>query len=371
LAEKQKSIEALEEELNRLIGEYNRLVKSLEYFPTVRTIALIKKMAELIRILKLIPKDVWKALFRFVKCDDEGLADLTVEKLKQLVELLKAIAELELEAEEDEKRKKELQGWIKELKRTLDSWAETWLQKQALAAVKALKQFLKDHYPEILAALLSYFGDDIKEEFEQWLEKSTPRFLKKIIKKIIEKILIKKLGKEAAKKFIPFVGIALTLAELIALGYVLRKIDDLRELIDELLAELIRRLAKVWTSWPSQHEYVWFQGEKYEGAKITIRPFVRCAERVSGNLKWGKEYQVKFSDGSKEKRATLNQNSPYYDKEKKKWIIPFTIDKASVDAYPCVKTAIMCYIYLEVTITFSTGETMTHHFIVGVKVFKK
>ncbi len=359
-------IEELSKELNRLIEEYNKLIEAQDLLPTVRMIKLMEKIIGLLGILRKVPKVLWRALFRLVRCDDGGLVDLPVEELKLLVELLKAIAELELEAEEDAARKDALRDWIRKLDETLDQWKDSWTREQAIAAVRALKAFLRDAYPAILAALLEYFGDDIQQQVEGLV--LSPGTLKWILKKLIEKILIRRLGEEAAKRFIPWVGVGLTLAELIALGYVITRLGNLRELIDEMRAELVRRLVDAGLRWPTSSEYVWFKPPLFTGARVRVRAYVHCAKLVNGKPVWKETpCRVTFEQGN-ELTATLKENSELFDKEAGVWKLPYTINMASLEQSECMKDADICYLYLEVFITFADGNTLTASLLVGAVV---
>lgn len=359
------SIQELSEELQRLMEEYNQLIDAQGYFPTVKMIRFIQKMITLLAILRQMPTVAWRALFRLVRCDNGGLVDLTVEQLKQLVEMLKALADLELEAAEEAPAQEALRAWIRELEQTLSRWDDGAERDQAVAAVAALKAFLRDHYPVLLSTLLHYFGDDIREAVADWAKKSIPGRLKKILQKLIAKILVRRLGEEGAKKCNPWVGVGLTLAELLGFGYVLITIDDLRELIDETLAELVRRLHQAGMRWPGSG-HVGFPS-KFAGAQVRVRAFMRCARIVDGKPVWGAPCRVRFAQGA-QITTTLDPDSKLYDAETGLWKLPFNIDQDSVKESECFEGAVLCYLYFEVFITFPDGSTMTYNLLGGVAV---
>ena len=368
-----KSIEELQKELNELISSRNDLIKLLEFFPLIRLKRLINLLTKLYNVLGRLPMKVWDVLFEFVRCNNKKLEELTVDELKKLVEALKAIADLELEAAKDETTKKALQKWLEKLDETLKVLSTLTEKDKAIAikAIIALKQFLKDHYPKILAALLIYFGDDIKKAAKNAFKKALPGIIiKTIIKRIAYKILVKRLGKEMAKRLMPLVGLALTLAEFVAILGILNRIDNFQKLIDQLLIAILKKLiSKERLGWPTKSKYVWFKDPDLRGATITITAYVHCFRIVDEEWLSDKNpCKLEFSVG-KVIRIKLDDSSKgNYKKDKKLWEIPFTIDQDSLKKAPCVKGAKLCYIYLEI-ITTKGGKTMTRYLVIGAKEF--
>lgn len=369
-------LDELRKQLDELIRRREGLADLLDQIPLARLSRLLQKLAKLINLLTDLPAELWQALIAFVACNNEALAALAVDQLKKLLEVLKAVAEVELETAdpndpEDQALIQGLEAWIQELCETLDSWDPEQTQEAALEAVVALKQFLRDHYPEILEALVLYFGEDIAREIGEWAENQIGSVIKRIIKKIIDKILVKRLGKEAAKRLAPLVGTVLTLIEFFLILGILDAIKSLDELIDLLMAEIVRELVEQGMGWPNNYEYVWFADPYFCDATVTKKPKVHCAKKnEDGKLEFSNPCPVEFADGGTSKTVQLTkEDNPNYDPDTGVWKCPYTIDEASVNGSDCVQDAEVCYVFIELTITDKDGNTTTHAFIIGAKVF--
>lgn len=369
-------IKELRTQLDELFRDRARLAGLLDYIPLARLSRLLQKLSALIKLLLGLPIEVWKALIAFVKCDNAALAALAVDQLKTLLEVLKAVAEVELETAdpnepEDQALIQGLEAWIQELCETLEGWDPEQTQQAAMNAVIALKQFLKDHYPEILEALVVYFGDELIAELDEYAKKKIGKTIKKIIRKILDKILVKRLGKEAAKRIAPLVGAVITLFEFFLILGILDAIESIDELIDKIKGEIIRELVSCGMGWPNDYGYVWFKGEQFCEAKVTKVPKVECAKtNEDGKLEFSPPCTVQFDDGSTSKTATLSkEGNENYDPDSEEWQCPYAIDEASVNSSPCTEGAEVCYTYLEVTVTDKEGNTTKHAFIMGAKVF--
>lgn len=368
-------IQKLQELVNKLIQQRNDLIKTLDYFPLYRLSKILVLLSDLIALLSKIPPRVAIALVQYLRCRDKYLANLAVRELKRLAQILLQHAKLDLELEANQARKQELGAWIKELETRLNAWDDKQTKAAARKILAELKRFLKKNSPWILALLLEYYGDAILTEIEKLPGKvakaAVTSALKLILKKVIQRLLVKRLGKELAKRFVPYVGLALSLAEFSAILVLVSKIDDLGEMIDTLLLKLIEKLVDKGWKWPSQSTYVWFAAEAQKNAKVKLCAWVACARKVSGKVVWDqpKPCKVKFAGaggGSHCISAVLNQT--VWDPKDKCWKVMYTFDKTSVESSKCYTNKpapLACYTYIEVIITYANGKTETGHLIAG------
>lgn len=367
------TVRELAEQLQKLITEYNELVEVLEYLPSVHTVNLIRLLGQAVELFRNTPMDVWSALFDYVDCDTSGLADLAVEEQKRIIEVLEKVAALELLLADDGDRKEALEAWLEQLRDALEDWDDDQTREAATAVLDGLKEFLQTHYPEILVLLGQYFGDEVRRAFEKWAEKHSLSLLKIAVWLFISQILSKYIGKEAAKRLNPMVSIAFSIAELVAIGYVVPKLENLEALIGDMRAELVRRLAEKGMGWVDQFPFVWVgYSEKYEGKVVELDPYVRCAFEEDGELTWRDKCPVDFEEGGEKRYELVGDDSdgssstaePARSNEKEnRWELPYDIDKASVEK--CTEGAALCYLVVEMSIVGKDGGI---NFIAGVMV---
>ena len=373
-----KRLEDLFEEFNRLVEELKDAHNALEKLPSVQEAQFWLKIASLFETFAKLPLEVWIAFWKFLRCDDSGLVELAVDNLKEMLDMLFATAQLELEFA-DKETKKILNAWINELETRLRLWNSEQSIEEAAKVLTNLKNLLMTNWKEVLDLLLIYFGDDIKRLLDEWLEKKELLFWREAMKfvalKIIKRRLIKKVEKELAEKIvknlIPYINLALKLAELAAMGIIIAKIAELEDLIDEMLLKIIQGLVERGHGWPTDHEYVYFRGDHHIDAHVIIRPYVRCARKdEENNLVWGDPCSVKLTDGEKEKEARLTRINARLQEEEDgshRWDIDIGIDMEDVENSECFKKAVICYLYYEVKIVHSDGSTNITRLIAGAK----
>src|SRR5688572_16493694 len=235
--------------INDANREVDQILKDMDAlgFGTAKTVRFMKRAYTFADFLyQNVPPVVWKVLYKFINCNDQALAELAVNEMKILVQVLQAHAELLLETIDDDALRGDLQKWLDKLSDELKGWADNRTTEDAIAAVKVLKAFVKtivrNATPWILEALVDAFGPDVVEAAENWLTKEV---VKQTIKQIIYRILVyeikKKLGKEALKLLAKtsgrIAGVAMTGWELLVQIAGTDAADDLRTYVDRLLAE--------------------------------------------------------------------------------------------------------------------------------------
>ncbi len=368
MATKEECIDDLLKQLNQLQSDYADLIDAANSLPTAATLRLLKKIAHAVSVLSNVPASVWKALWYFLRCNYDALGDLAVKELKQMLEILKTLAELELEglAADDPAvadQREALEQWLSELCERLDDWDPTMAHDAAVAIATALKDFLKAHYPEILAALVTLFGDDILDGIEGI---ATGPGAKKALIKLLLKKLLKRIGTDTAKALIPGIGAFLALVELAVLLSILDDMTSLKEMIDLVLAQLILTLIEKGYGWNTDN-YAFFIGDTYCKAKVTKKARIKCGKKnKDGVWVFSDPCPVPFSDGKTSITVCLEKKKPMYDPEKNKWTCPYKVDDADVNATPCVEGAEICIFYIDLTVTTSDGTTTTTTLIGGV-----
>jgi hypothetical protein len=368
--------------INDANREVDQILKDMDAlgFGTAKTVRFMKRAYTFADFLyQNVPPVVWKVLYKFINCNDQALAELAVNEMKILVQVLQAHAELLLETIDDDALRGDLQKWLDKLSDELKGWADNRTTEDAIAAVKVLKAFVKtivrNATPWILEALVDAFGPDVVEAAENWLTKEV---VKQTIKQIIYRILVyeikKKLGKEALKLLAKtsgrIAGVAMTGWELLVQIAGTDAADDLRTYVDRLLAELVILLEKCGKGWPQGKNGLRLVGDKYLDAKITGKPFVRCARNVDGKLQWSAPCALRFDNG---RPAGLPSFSGTLTAAKRDegggWIIRAPIVEPSVTNAPCVKDAKFCYTFIELTMEYPDGKRHMLALIVGAKTF--
>lgn len=372
--DEEATIEDLVKRLQVLVENYNDLVEALEYLPAVHEVRLIETIAKLIDFFVKTSADTRMALWEYVNCNADPLVDLSVEQHRQLLEMLRAVVRLELELVEDEGHEAGLEAFLEEIEKTLEDWNDEIPREQATEILEGLKDFILEHYPEVLSVLAGFFGDEFREALEKWAEKRSPALAKLAIWLFINTVVRHFKGKAVAARLSGILSIATSVAQLIAIGYIVPQLEHVEDLIAEVRAELVRRLAEKGMRWLDHFAFVWVADpETYEGTTVEIRPYVRCATEEDGELVWSDPCPVRFADGSGEKSVELDRDSPDdgpapFDEEEGRWEIPYGIDAERVEETSCIEGAEMCYLVLEVTVTVD-GERKSGNYIVGVKVF--
>lgn len=368
------TIEELAKRLQDLVEDYNDLLEALEYLPAVHEVRLIETMAKLVEFVFDTNLETWSALWDYANCDASSLVDLSVEQHRELLEILREIAKLELELVEDEGLEAGLEAWLDEMEEALEEWDDEMPREEATAVLEALKEFLQEHYPEVLTVLAGFFGDEFREALEKWAEKRSPALAKHAIWLFIQTVVRYFKGAAVANRLSGILSIATSIAQLIAIGYIVPQLEHIEDLIAETRAELVRRLAEKGMRWLDHFAFVWVgDPETYEGKTVELRPYIRCATEEDGELVWSDPCPVRFADGSGEKNVELDEDAPDdgpapFDEKEGRWEIPYDIDEESVEGTSCIEGAETCYLVLEVTVTVD-GERKSGNYIVGVTVF--
>lgn len=355
----------LEEE----VREQRRLLEVLDYIPTVRLINLLRFFAKVAGL----SDDAGFALLNLVLCRTQGLDRLTNEELKDLVELLKAWGEAELETAStgaiDEETARELSDWLRSVTDAAQTWDPNLPPDQAAAVVAGLKTALVTQFPRILALLRDLVPEDVRDQLvADQLARMTPTLLRRLLELIVRRWLIRKFGEEVGRSLSGWVKVVLDLIELGLASTLLYEISDLAELIDHKLAALVRALADEGMGWPNEFNHVWFRDQPpYTGARVLIRPYVRCARREDGELVWSEPCPVTFVDGTPIRVFVLSRDSEYFDPEAKVWRLMYGLDAEAVDTSPCVEGCEVCYAYLLVVIYAPVGAPQRVLLLVGVR----
>jgi hypothetical protein len=366
-------------QLTAMIGKTQQdILKTLKEmrdlgFGTAQTIQTMKAALKMAQVLDKLPPVVWTTLYKFVRCNDGALADLAIEELKLLVEVLEAQAELQINDIKDPQLHADMELWFKELKKLLRDFASFATKDDVIAAIKALKQFLKTIVrkgtPWILDFLIEVYGDEILEAADKLIDK---QIKKALIKKIVEKIVAQAVGKTLAKKFVPYVGIAMTGWELLVEYAGGQQIADLQTYVDNLLVQLVKLMVDCGFPWPAKAGNVLrFDGAIWLDHTVTLRPFVRCAKIVDGKVVWGAPCRVKYTgaNGKPVGEVTVTLTADKQDNKGNFPIAGLGIDMASVNASTCVAGAKYCYFYDEASFVDNEGKRRTIAFISGAKVF--
>jgi hypothetical protein len=381
--------------VNELIREINQTdleiadtLREMERlgFGTAKTLRLMRKVyAFAVKLDALVP-GIWGALYEFVRCNDAKLAELTVAQMKQLLEVLQAHAELLIESLDTadpnetpeqktarEQHLKEARDWLRAINAELANWLDTRGKEATIAALVALKRAVKAAAPYIIDALIDTFGDDI-------LVAIANNFVsrKALIKKLAQSVVKFALGKAASQVANPFIGVALTGWELLVEVAGGQQVADLQAYVDGLLVQLVLLLARCGYGWvqtndPKKGPPGFFvpNNEKFNGATVTAKAFVRCAKIVDGKPQWQPPCPVRIDNGRPAGTASISValGRDNRDPRTGRWNITAALVPQTVANAPCLKDAKYCYTYFEITFTFPDGSKTTMLLIVGVKSF--
>lgn len=341
-------------------------------FGTAKLVRTIKAAYRLATALEALVPGIWSALISHVRCIDGPLATLTVAEMKKLLEVLVAHIEVLHEGAEDEARQRLAKKALDEARAKLAAWDDNQAQAAAIAILVALKKFIRDNAGWVIEALVEAYGADVANAAAKGLLSSPKTW----IKLVVQRAVITAVGKKAAGSINPFVGVALTGWELLVEMAGGEQIQDLRDHADRLLVELVLLLVRCGWGWVQHNDPkmgppgIFFRGETYNNATVSLRAFVRCAQLVDGKPRWSNPCPVRFDTGRPAKPVTLaktldrNNRSANGD-----WDFVARIDTASVNNAPCMQGAKYCYTFIEVTITFPNGKTTKQNVITGVKAF--
>jgi hypothetical protein len=361
-------------ELGRLRGEMDELG-----FGTAKTLRLTVTLFNFFKAVLSLPPKALAALVAFISCDDSKLADLAIEELQALVSALVAHAQLQIASIPEEKVRTEAQAeileafqtWLPELNNIVAQFG-TVAKPKLISLIKAAKQTIKTAAPIVLSLLVEEFGDEIAvAAANKTLDLIASR--RRIIKEIAKRVVIAAIGEAAAEDVNPFIGVALTGWELLVELAGNAQATDLRDYINLLLVKLVTLMQSCGWKWvqnvaadPNGNEFAGFfvRGEKYKGATVVARPFIRCAKLVDGKIQFQDRCPVKFTTG-----ATVRVKLTNEIKVNGRWEIPATIDINSVNAAPCITDAKYCYAYLQLTFRLADGTKTVLNIICGVKVF--
>ncbi len=376
-----KRIPELISQINQTSAELGKLRAEMDElgFGTAKTLRLIVKLYNFIAVLEKVPDTVFLVLYDFVRCNNDRLADLTLDQLKQLVRVLIAHAELQIESIPDEKIRtpeqaallKAFQEWLPELNNIAAQFA--MVSKDALIAlITAAKQLIKKAAPKVLELLIEVFGDELKQAIVTGAIKILLN-KKTLFRTLAQQVVKAALGKAAAKTATPWINVALTGWELIVEVAGASAATDLREYLDKLLVALVMLMKGCGWKWPqsaaadpdgNQSSGFYVKGERYKGASVVARPFIRCAKVVDGKPQFAAACPVKFVSG-----ATISVKLTEENRTGERWEVLAAIDMTSVQNAPCITDAKYCYAYLQLRFTFADGKKTTMNIICGVQTF--
>lgn len=367
----QEEIKKLERKLKEEVEQQQALIDALDFIPTVRFINLLRFIAKVLGL----SDDAMVAFLHLIMCRTGGLNRLTNEELKQITELLKGWAEAELEASQldpnfDPDTRQQLNDWLDSVNDALQNWDPNLPPDQAAVVLAALKAALVTQFPKARALLRELIPEELLRQLgENQIARMTPAMLRKLFERILKRWLIRKFGEEVGKSLSGWIKVALDLIELGLVASLLYQISDLADLIDEKIAQLVRKLADSGMGWPNDYRYLWFRDQPpYRGARVIMIPYVRCAKRVNGDLVWSDPCQVKFGDGTQIKVFNLSRLSEFYDPEANVWRLYYDIDADSVNDSDCLENCEICYTYLFVVILPPGGIPQILHILIGVKI---
>jgi len=83
------TIRSIFDQLHRFQRQIPQVVKEARElgFGTAETADVIRRTIDYLKVLNRVPKPAWSVLYKFVRCDNKALAELTVADLKVLVEV--------------------------------------------------------------------------------------------------------------------------------------------------------------------------------------------------------------------------------------------------------------------------------------------
>ena len=159
--------------------------------------------------------------------------------------------------------------------------------------------------------MIDTFGDDILVAIAT---KSLSR--KDFIKSVAKSVVKFALGKAASQVVNPFINVALTGWELLVEIAGGQQVADLQAYVDGLLVQLVLLLARCGYGWVQTNDpkkgppgfYV-PNNEKYNGATVTAKAFVRCAKIVDGKPQWQPPCPVRIDNGRPAGTASISVRS--------------------------------------------------------------
>jgi len=366
------------DQLHRVQQQIPQVIKEARElgFGTAETAELIQRTIDYLKVLNRVPKPVWSVLYKFVRCDDKALADLTVAELKVLVEVLYFQAWLQLSATDnaDTDLKNDLMKWTQYLQDILNDWLDARGKDKIIETIAKAKAYVKTlirkGVPWILNFLIKLYGDELLEQVEKGvIDHYTSR--KYIFKNLAKEVIGFALNGRAATKAGPLIELAVGGWDLIVELAAGNQIADLQAYADQLLATAVRLMTVCGFPWPTKGDALRFRGADWEGVSVTVRPLVRCATMVGGKLVWGTPCPALYlnPDGSKSAERTVKLTDGRVDKKGVYFLLTgLKIDPASI-ARCTPMNAVLCYFYERATFQ-KNGKKVVRGFVSGAKVAK-
>jgi hypothetical protein len=369
------SINNANAELGKIQGQMEDLG-----FGTVAQLQLITKLYNFISVVGAQSPKVLSAIISFMQGDDKALNNLSVDELKGVVSALMAHAELVIQGiptgmDQTPQQKALLEAfgtWLQLLKDIVTQYPMTSADK-LVAMLNDARKNITTRYPVVRAQLLQVFGAELAKAIASGaIEDLTDR--KTLLKKLAEKVVISALGKAAASKVVPYIDVALTGWELIVQVAGNSAIKDVQSYIDQLTVQLVVLMKKCGWGWPqnqgkdqSGNPYYGFavRTEKYVGATVVARPYIRCAKLVDGNPVFGDRCPVTFTTGA----ATITTKLTKENWVNAVWNITAQIDMDALQKTICITNAKYCYAYLQLTTTLADNTITVLNIICGVQTF--
>ena len=241
------TIRSIFNQLHRIQRQIPQVVKEARElgFGTAETADVIQRTIDYFKVLNRVPKPVWSVLYKFVRCDNKALAELTVADLKVRVEVLYFQAALQLSAEGDNDLKSDLKKWVQYLKDILDDWINTRTTDAVIATIAKAKNFVKTlirkEAPWILNFLIQLYGDELLQKVNKGvIDHYTSR--KYIFKELAKEVISFSLNGRAATKAGLLIELAVGGWDLIVELAAGSQIADLQAYADQLLATAVRRM---------------------------------------------------------------------------------------------------------------------------------
>jgi len=194
---------------------------------------------------------------------------------------------------------------------------------------------------------------------------------KYIFKELAKEVISFALNGRAATKAGPLIELAVGGWDLIVELAAGSQIADLQAYADQLLATAVRLMTVCGFPWPAKGDALRFRGADWEGVSVTVRPPVRCATMVGGNLVWGTPCPALYlnPDGSKSAERTVKLTDGRVDKKGVYFLLTgLKIDPASI-ARCTPMNAVLCYFYERATFQ-KNGKKVVRGFVSGAKVAK-
>ncbi len=356
-AHNDKSLDELQQLLYEAMDSRADLIAMLKYIPLYRLSKILRALVRVQQILGKLPAPVWRALYEFLRCNSDFVKGFNPTVLLQMVRAMIVLTELQIEASEDDKDIERLKLALSKMQAAEQRLAQLVDKGEAFNVITELKVFLKANYADLFKLLQEAYSEKAADAATNALKHALPGIaIKGLIKMVAKHILTKKLGAEMAKRLMPAVGIALTLAEFTAIVAMLQSIQSLDKLIDALYVAIITKLIDGnRLHWPSAKEIIWIKDKpEYQNANVVMRPYVHCFDLIGNEWVMRKDSCLAKFFLSDKIEVVLNPNhvkSPHYNNDLKRWEIGYAIDDDSVDNRACLQGAELCITLVNVQMT--------------------